>query len=63
LTVYQLVWLLIQMPSGVIGYSLSTAILPRMSAAADRGRFADVVDDLSLATRSRVVVCCRSACC
>ena len=55
LTVYQLVWLLIQMPYGVIGFSLITAILPRMSAAAARHDHQVVIDDLSLATRSCVV--------
>ena len=55
LTVYQLVWLLIQMPYGVIGFSLITAILPRMSGAAARNDHQAVIDDLSLATRSCVV--------
>lgn len=50
-TIYNVVWQLMHMPYAVIGYSLITAILPRMSRAAAEQRTSDVVDDLSLANR------------
>jgi putative peptidoglycan lipid II flippase len=50
-TIYTTVWQLMHMPYAVIGYSLITAILPRMSSAAAEQRTSDVVDDLSLANR------------
>lgn len=50
-TIYNNVWLLVQLPYGVIGFALITAILPRMSRAAANTRYEDVKDDLSLATR------------
>jgi len=43
--------LLFQMPYGIIGVALLTALLPRMSRAAARGDMAGVVADLSLGTR------------
>jgi putative peptidoglycan lipid II flippase len=49
--IYTIVWQLMHMPYAVIGYSLITAILPRMSSAAADGRYSDVVGDLSLANR------------
>jgi putative peptidoglycan lipid II flippase len=49
--IYQTVWQLMHMPYAVIGFSLITAILPRMSQAAAEHRTTDVVDDLSLANR------------
>jgi putative peptidoglycan lipid II flippase len=49
--IYQTVWQLNHFPYAVIGFSLITAILPRMSRAAAEHRTADVVDDLSLANR------------
>ncbi len=49
--IYTIVWQLMHMPYAVIGYSLITAILPRMSRAAAEHRTSDVVDDLSLASR------------
>lgn len=51
LTIYNTVWLLVQLPYGILGFALITAILPRMSRAAAAGRFEEVKDDLSLATR------------
>lgn len=50
-TIYNTVWQLMHMPYAVIGYSLITAILPRMSRAAAEQRTSDMVDDLSLANR------------
>jgi putative peptidoglycan lipid II flippase len=43
--------LLFQMPYGIIGVALLTALLPRMSRAAARHDMAGVVADLSLGTR------------
>ena len=43
--------LLFQMPYGIIGVALLTALLPRMSRAAARHDVAGVVDDLALGTR------------
>jgi putative peptidoglycan lipid II flippase len=54
--IYSLVWLLLQLPFGVIGYSLLTAIMPRMSRAAADGDYRGVVDDLSLGSRYLTVL-------
>jgi putative peptidoglycan lipid II flippase len=43
--------LLFQMPYGIIGVALLTALLPRMSRAAARHDFPAVIQDLSLGTR------------
>jgi putative peptidoglycan lipid II flippase len=43
--------LLFQMPYGIIGVALLTALLPRMSRAAAHGDVDGVIDDLSLGTR------------
>ncbi|MGZ4507141.1 MAG: murein biosynthesis integral membrane protein MurJ [Blastococcus sp.] len=43
--------LLFQMPYGIIGVALLTALLPRMSRAAARHDVTGVIDDLSLGTR------------
>jgi len=43
--------LLIQMPYGILVVSLLTAIMPRLSRAAARGQFGEVVDDLNLGAR------------
>ncbi|WP_067493845.1 murein biosynthesis integral membrane protein MurJ [Actinoplanes sp. TFC3] len=45
------VFLLTMMAHGIIGVSVMTALLPKMSAAADEGRFADVSADLSRGIR------------
>jgi putative peptidoglycan lipid II flippase len=50
-TIYSYAWLLLQVPYGVLGVSLLTALMPRMSRAAAEGRTADVVADLSLGSR------------
>ncbi|MGW1682442.1 murein biosynthesis integral membrane protein MurJ [Saccharopolyspora sp. NPDC002376] len=52
---YSYVWMLLQLPYGVIGFSIMTAILPRMSAAAADGDYAKVIDDLSLGNRLSTV--------
>ncbi len=51
ITVYANTWLLLQVPYGVLGVSLLTALMPRMSRAAAEGRNADVVADLALGSR------------
>jgi putative peptidoglycan lipid II flippase len=55
-TIYNYAWLLVQLPYGVIGFSLLTAILPRMSAAAADGDHKAVVDDLSFGSRVCAVI-------
>ncbi|WP_246025319.1 murein biosynthesis integral membrane protein MurJ [Saccharopolyspora antimicrobica] len=52
---YSYVWMLLQLPYGVIGFSIMTAILPRMSAAAADGDYQRVIDDLSLGNRLSTV--------
>lgn len=51
LTIYNNVWLLVQLPYGVLGFALITAILPRMSRAAAEGRIPAIKEDFSLASR------------
>jgi putative peptidoglycan lipid II flippase len=48
---FQYVSLLFQMPYGIIGVALLTALVPRMSRAASRHDSPGVVSDLSLGTR------------
>ncbi|WP_433870713.1 murein biosynthesis integral membrane protein MurJ [Saccharopolyspora sp. CA-218241] len=48
---YNYVWMLLQLPYGVIGFSVMTAILPRMSAAAADQDYERVKGDLSLGNR------------
>ncbi|MGH3883525.1 MAG: murein biosynthesis integral membrane protein MurJ [Pseudonocardiaceae bacterium] len=54
--IYSLVWLLLQLPYGVLGYSLLTAIMPRMSRAAADADWRGVVKDLSLGSRYLTVL-------
>ncbi len=54
-TIYQNAWLLLQVPYGVLGVSLLTAIMPRMSRAAAAGDDRAVVADLSLGSRLSVL--------
>jgi putative peptidoglycan lipid II flippase len=54
-TIYTNAWLLLQVPYGVLGVSLLTALMPRMSRAAAAGRFDDVISDLSLGSRMSAV--------
>ena len=51
LTVFANAWLLLQVPYGVLGVSLLTALMPRLSRAAAAGRTDQVISDLSLGTR------------
>jgi putative peptidoglycan lipid II flippase len=54
--IYANAWLLFQLPYGVIGVSLLTAIMPRLSRAAADGNTGKLVDDLSLASRLSTVM-------
>jgi putative peptidoglycan lipid II flippase len=54
-SIYSNSWLLIQVPYGVLGVSLLTALMPRMSAAAANGRLDQVIEDLSLGSRLSAV--------
>ena len=56
IVIYSLVWLLLQLPFGVLGYSLLTAIMPRMSRAAAADEVRAVVSDLSLGARYLTVL-------
>jgi putative peptidoglycan lipid II flippase len=49
--IYAYAWMLFQLPYGVLGVSLLTAIMPRMSRAAAEGDTDGVVADLSLGSR------------
>lgn len=51
LTLYNNVWQLVQLPYGVLGFALITAILPRMSRAAAEEDVDGVKRDFSLAAR------------
>ncbi|GAA1096426.1 murein biosynthesis integral membrane protein MurJ [Tsukamurella strandjordii] len=53
--VYANVWLVLQLPYGVLGVALLTAVMPRLSRHAAEGNRNAVVDDLSLATRITMV--------
>ncbi|WP_345001796.1 lipid II flippase MurJ, partial [Tsukamurella soli] len=53
--IYQYAWLVLQLPYGVIGVALLTAIMPRLSRNAARGNREAVIDDLSVATRLTMV--------
>jgi putative peptidoglycan lipid II flippase len=54
-TVYANAWLLLQVPYGVLGVSLLTALMPRMSRSAADGRLRAVVDDLALGSKLSAV--------
>ncbi|WP_420821680.1 murein biosynthesis integral membrane protein MurJ [Pseudonocardia acidicola] len=53
--IYTNAWLLLQVPYGVLGVSLLTALMPRMSRSAADGRMDAVIDDLSLGSRLSAV--------
>ncbi|MEU4566119.1 murein biosynthesis integral membrane protein MurJ [Micromonospora sp. NPDC023956] len=50
--IYNNVFLLLMMAHGIIAVSIITALMPRMSAAAADGRYADLAADLSRGTRT-----------
>lgn len=54
--VYASAWNLIQVPYGVVGVSLLTAIMPRLSKAAATGDMDGVVDNLSTGSRMTSVM-------
>ena len=54
-TVYQQAWLLLQVPYGIIGVTLLTAIMPRLSRNAADGDDKAVVRDLSVGTRLTMI--------
>ena len=54
--IYANAWLLFQLPYGVIGVSLLTAIMPRLSRSAADGDAGKLVGDLSLASRLSTVM-------
>jgi putative peptidoglycan lipid II flippase len=55
-SIYSNAWLLFQLPYGVIGVSLLTAIMPRLSRAAADGDTTKLVGDLSLGSRLSTVM-------
>ncbi|HET9137844.1 murein biosynthesis integral membrane protein MurJ [Actinophytocola sp.] len=54
--IYATTWLLLQFPYGVIGVSLLTVIMPRMSAAAADGDHRAVIDHLATGSRLSIVM-------
>jgi putative peptidoglycan lipid II flippase len=56
MTIYSNSWLLLQVPYGVLGVSLLTAIMPRLSRAAATGDLPGVVDNLSTGSRLSAVM-------
>jgi len=54
--IYSNAWLLFQLPYGVIGVSLLTAIMPRLSRAAADGDTRKLIGDLSLGSRLSTVM-------
>lgn len=61
--IYNNVFLLMMMAHGIVAVSIITALMPRMSAAAADGRFADLTDDLSQGTRTVTAVLAPIAVC
>lgn len=53
--IYQYAWMVLQLPYGVIGVALLTAVMPRLSRNAAEGNRNAVLDDLSVATRLTMV--------
>ncbi|MFC6011630.1 murein biosynthesis integral membrane protein MurJ [Nocardia lasii] len=53
--IFQNAWLLLQLPYGVLGVTLLTAIMPRLSRNAAADDTPAVVDDLSVATRLTMI--------
>ncbi|MDO4911789.1 MAG: murein biosynthesis integral membrane protein MurJ [Corynebacterium sp.] len=49
--IYQQAWLFLQVPYGIIGVTLLTALMPRLSRAAANGDHKGVVKDLTMATK------------
>ncbi|MFE7798601.1 murein biosynthesis integral membrane protein MurJ [Nocardia sp. NPDC057440] len=53
--IYSQAWLLLQLPYGILGVTLLTAIMPRLSRNAAANDTPAVVDDLSVATRLTMI--------
>jgi len=53
--IYQQAWLLLQLPYGILGVTVLTAIMPRLSRNAAAEDTPAVVDDLSVSTRLTMV--------
>lgn len=53
--IYSQAWILLQLPYGILGVTVLTAIMPRLSRNAANGDTPAVVDDLSVATRLTLV--------
>ncbi|WP_412541148.1 murein biosynthesis integral membrane protein MurJ [Longispora sp. K20-0274] len=54
--IYNNVYLLMMMAHGIVAVSILTALMPRLSAAAAAGRYADVIDYLTKGTRLVIVL-------
>ncbi len=54
-TIYSQAWMLLQLPYGILGVTVLTAIMPRLSRKAAQGDTPAVVDDLSVVTRLTLV--------
>ncbi|OZD07359.1 peptidoglycan biosynthesis protein MviN [Rhodococcus sp. 06-235-1A] len=54
-TIYSQAWIVLQLPYGILGVTVLTAIMPRLSRNAANGDTPSVVDDLSVATRLTMV--------
>jgi len=54
--IYNNAFLIFMMAHGIVAVSVITAIMPRMSSAAAEGRFADVAEQMSQATRLAAVI-------
>lgn len=55
IAIYQTNWLLLQVPYGILGVTLLTAINPRLADNGTAGRTKEVVADISLGTRLSVL--------
>jgi putative peptidoglycan lipid II flippase len=55
-TAYLYSYLIFSMAHGIVAVSILTALMPRMSAAAAEGRYADVARHLSMGTRLSAVI-------
>ncbi|HEX4721276.1 MAG TPA: murein biosynthesis integral membrane protein MurJ [Pseudonocardiaceae bacterium] len=55
-TTYTNSWLLLQVPYGILGVSMLTAIMPRLSRAAAEGDMGGIIDNLSTGSRMAAVM-------
>lgn len=54
--IYNYAFLIFMMAHGIVAVSIMTALMPRLSAAADAGRMEDLANQLSLGTRLSAVI-------